>query len=109
LPKNFFLCEKKIVEKMTDIYCKDHHQIDQGLCRECTDLLNYVHKRLDHCFFGENKPVCGKCPIHCYQKEMREKITIVMRYAGPRMIYKHPILAIDHIFRSLKKVPLLKK
>ena len=103
------LREKKTAEKMTAIYCKANHKIDSGLCSECKDLLNYVQKRLDHCFFGERKPVCGKCPIHCYQKEMREKITTVMRYAGPRMIYKHPVLAIDHIIRSLKKVPVLKK
>ena len=45
------LREKKTAEKMTAIYCKANHKIDSGLCSECKDLLNYVQKRLEHCFF----------------------------------------------------------
>lgn len=42
------------------------------------------------------KPVCGKCKIHCYKPSMREKIKMVMRYSGPRMIYKHPVMLAKH-------------
>jgi hypothetical protein len=31
---------------------------------------------------------------------MREKIKAVMRYAGPRMIYRHPILAGKHFLNK---------
>jgi hypothetical protein len=34
---------------------------------------------------------------------MREKIKEVMRYAGPRLIYRHPILAIRHLLDGLKR------
>ena len=34
---------------------------------------------------------------------MREKIREVMRYAGPRMSYRHPLLAFYHFFDGMKK------
>ena len=46
--------------------------------------------------FGPDKPVCSKCPVHCYRPELRERIRGVMRYAGPRMLYRHPVLALRH-------------
>ncbi len=30
-------------------------------------LNAYADKRLDKCVFGENKPACKQCPVHCYQ------------------------------------------
>ncbi|MDR2525428.1 MAG: nitrous oxide-stimulated promoter family protein, partial [Oscillospiraceae bacterium] len=32
----------------------------------------------------------------CYRADMREKIRAVMRYAGPRMLLHHPVMAIRH-------------
>ena len=37
---------------------------------------------------------------------MREKIRMVMRYSGPRMIYKHPIAAIWHMIDRRRKEPI---
>jgi len=37
---------------------------------------------------------------------MRKKIRAVMRYSGPRMIYRHPALAIAHLIDRLRKEPL---
>jgi hypothetical protein len=34
---------------------------------------------------------------------MREKVKGVMRYAGPRMTYRHPVLAIFHFLDGFKK------
>ena len=68
----------------------------RALCPECQDLASYVSLRLDHCRFGETKPTCAKCPVHCYQRERRERIKEVMRYAGPRMIWEHPWLSLRH-------------
>jgi hypothetical protein len=33
---------------------------------------------------------------------MRETIRIVMRYAGPRMLVYHPILAIQHLLDGMR-------
>ena len=30
-------------------------------------LNAYADKRLDKCVFGEEKPACKQCPVHCYQ------------------------------------------
>lgn len=95
--------EKKTVELMLRIYCKDHHHPADGLCLDCRELLNYALKRLTHCKFGEGKPTCGKCTVHCYKPEMRQRIIEVMRYAGPRMPLNHPIIAIRHLIDGFKK------
>ncbi|MDY5655574.1 MAG: nitrous oxide-stimulated promoter family protein, partial [Prevotella sp.] len=55
---------------------------------------------LDRCRYGEHKPTCKQCPIHCYRPEMKEKIRGIMRWAGPRMILYHPIAAIRHLLRE---------
>ena len=33
---------------------------------------------------------------------MREKIRVVMRYSGPRMLFHHPILTIKHMVEERK-------
>jgi hypothetical protein len=53
--------------------------------------------RLDRCPYFPNKPTCANCPTHCYKPDMREQVRAVMRYAGPRMLIKHPILAVFHL------------
>ncbi len=89
--------EKKTVEAMIKLYCKDNHKPSEDFCPDCLDLLTYSKKRAENCKFKEDKPVCGNCTIHCYKKDMREKIRQVMRYSGPRMILHHPIMAVQHI------------
>jgi hypothetical protein len=87
--------ERKTVSAMLQIYCRDQHQ--GALCGDCQDLMNYVNLRLDRCRFGEAKPTCAKCPVHCYQRDRREQIRAVMRYAGPRMMWEHPWLSLGHL------------
>ncbi len=98
--------EKKIIKAMLVLYCQDHHipTADQ-LCSGCRDLMAYAYQRLDKCPFGSEKPTCAKCPIHCYEPDKREQIRQVMRYAGPRMLHKHPVLGLKHLIDGLKKVP----
>lgn len=90
-------------EKMLAIYCQGWHQTGPALCRDCQELLHYAIERLNRCKFGGQKPVCAKCPIHCYRPDMREKVKDVMRYAGPRMIYRHPVLAIRHVMDGFRR------
>jgi hypothetical protein len=90
------LRELETIEAMTRIYCADHHDAPHP-CVDCQALMTYASKRLALCTYGEDKPVCAKCQIHCYGKAMREKVREVMRYAGPRMILRHPWLALMHV------------
>jgi hypothetical protein len=92
--KNRLAREWRTIELMVRIYCRDHHETE--LCPECQGLLDYASVRLDRCRFGAEKPTCAKCPVHCYQKERREQVRVVMRYAGPRMLWEHPILSLRH-------------
>ena len=95
---------KKTISAMIKMNCKNKHQVKEDLCAECKELLDYVHYRMDKCKFGENKPACSKCPVHCFGKEMRRKIISVMRHAGPRMLIRHPIFAFQHIIDFIRKV-----
>lgn len=87
--------ESNTVTAMLNIYCRQQH--GGPLCAECQDLKRYVHLRLERCRFGEEKPTCAKCPVHCYQRDRREQIKAVMRFAGPRMLWKHPWLSLCHL------------
>jgi len=97
--------EKVTIAKMVKLYCRLVHLSNGEMCEECNELLNYAHKRIDLCQYSVDKPVCNKCPIHCYKKDMREKIRQVMRFSGPRMIRYHPFLAIMHILDKFKEAP----
>jgi hypothetical protein len=90
------LRELETIEAMTRIYCADHHRTREP-CNDCQALMTYAAKRLAVCTFGEEKPVCARCQVHCYGKAMRDKVREVMRYAGPRMIWRHPWLALMHV------------
>jgi hypothetical protein len=102
--------ERETVELMIKLYCKNHHFNNKELCTECNGLLEYADIRLGKCPYKEEKPPCSKCPIHCYEPDYRTKIRSIMRYSGPRMLFRHPILAIYHKIDGSKKVkPLSKK
>lgn len=73
-----------------------------SLCPQCQALLDYAHQRLERCKFGEDKPSCTRCPVHCYKPAMREQIRQVMRYSGPRMLLHDPIMAIRHLWDFLR-------
>ena len=46
--------EKEIIDLMIKIYCNKKHKTKKDeLCDECKELLEYAHKRLDFCKFGE--------------------------------------------------------
>ncbi len=95
--------EAKTVAAMIGRYCRDHHQSSSTLCEECEQLLAYARKRLHNCPFQEGKTTCGKCPVHCYGPSQRTRIREVMRYAGPRMIFSNPVMALMHLLDGLRK------
>ncbi|NEZ47118.1 nitrous oxide-stimulated promoter family protein [Clostridium niameyense] len=90
--------EKNIVELMIKIYCRKNHGCKDKLCPQCEQLKEYAHLRLSNCKFGDKKSSCKKCPIHCYKKDMKEKIKKVMRFSGPRLLIYNPIAVIKHLF-----------
>jgi len=102
--------ERKTIESMFAIYCRDQHAAPSGeLCGECHALQDYALQRLERCPFQENKPTCANCAVHCYKPEMREQVRQVMRYAGPRMLLRHPMLAVRHLMDGKRRTPALPK
>ncbi len=100
--------EKQIVAEMIRLYCRKKHGQNE-LCPECAQLLQYASQRSDRCPFMETKTFCSNCRVHCYKAEMREKIRIVMRFSGPRMLFHHPVLALRHLIEDQKEKRRLKK
>lgn len=100
--------EKVLVCQMIALYCKKNHG-GKALCPDCAALDAYARQRSDKCPFMETKTFCSNCKVHCYQPEMREKIRAVMRFSGPRMIFRHPLLAVRHVVETRKEKRRLEK
>lgn len=100
--------ERRTITAMIGIYCRDHHDRnhqdagDAGLCPDCAELLRYANQRLDVCVFGESKTPCNDCSVHCYSQTRRARIVEIMRYAGPRMPLRHPLLGLHHFLDKLR-------
>lgn len=91
--------EKEIqtIEQMIRLYCRQKEKNNE-LCPACNELISYARSRLTHCPFGDKKPACKHCKIHCYKPEMREHMRMVMRFSGPRMIFYAPAEVFRHLF-----------
>ena len=100
--------ELKTIRAMVRMYCRGHgHECGDALCADCGELMAYATRRLERCVFGDAKPTCANCVVHCYSAAMREKVRVVMRWAGPRMLLRHPILGITHLLDGRRPVPAL--
>ena len=88
--------EKSVVRQMVSLYCR-HKLGCKNMPDEYRELTDYACRRLDRCRFGNGKPSCKRCPVHCYSPDRREMIRRVMRWAGPRMIIYSPLAAIRHL------------
>jgi hypothetical protein len=87
------------INKMIALYCKLKHG-NYTLCSECESLFLYANQKLLKCPFGDKKPECRDCKIHCYNAEMRQKMKIVMKFSGPRMIIYHPTDFFKHLINK---------
>lgn len=92
--------EKAVVERMIRLYCRKREG-NRALCPACEELLRYAHARLSRCPFGARKKTCRLCAVHCYKPVMRERMREVMRFAGPRMLFHHPLSALRHLWQEL--------
>lgn len=93
--------ELKTLMAMIILYCRHRHE-GEPLCVECTALARYAERRLERCIFGDAKPTCSNCVVHCYRADMRERVREVMRWAGPRMLFRHPVLAVRHMIDGMR-------
>lgn len=97
--------ERKTIDAMIRLFCLDQHGMKGSLCVQCAELQAYARQRLEKCPYGDDKPTCANCPIHCYKPALREQVQTVMRHAGPRMLRYHPVLAIRHMLAEQRPAP----
>ena len=95
--------ETESLLKMVEIFCNGHHGFDGELCDDCRDLSENAMACVSLCPYGAGKPVCGRCPTNCFPDGNYARIKTVMRYAGPKMLYKHPLLTAIHLFDAMRK------
>jgi len=98
--------EKQTIQKMLKLY-ERKHPLANASPGHYQQLFDYASKRLDRCAYGEQKPACKHCPIHCYQPAKREEMKQIMRWGGPRMLFHHPILTVLHLIDDRRPVPSL--
>ncbi|MFH1009394.1 MAG: nitrous oxide-stimulated promoter family protein [Candidatus Latescibacterota bacterium] len=103
VPRSRMRREGRTVAAMMRVYCRAHHGTRDKLCGECDALLQVAWERLKKCRYRAAKPTCAHCPTHCYRKAQREQIRAVMRFAGPRMLYRHPVLAVLHLLDGFRR------
>jgi len=92
--------------RFLSMYCKAHHGhrlrkpfrfdyrklpakvlADVNLCDECTRLLRHAVVKRVLCPL-DPKPRCRHCPDHCYRPLYRDQMSTVMKYSGPRSLFK---------------------
>jgi hypothetical protein len=84
---------------MIDMYCRYNHGADER-CESCQELYEYAYRWALKCPFGKEKPIFGRCQIHCYNPNMNFKINDIMKFSGTKVISSHPILAFQHLMSS---------
>ena len=101
--------EKRMVDAMVLIYCEAHHGSSGAPCVNCAELGVYAKSRLENCRYQEKKPVCGRCGLTCYNMQNKEYAEAVFNYAGPRMMFEHPLLGLQHFLDAFRNNDQLKK
>lgn len=97
--------EKRTVSAMIKLYCRKHHHASGAAAPrcDCRALEQYAHARLERCPLASSKPSCRRCTIHCYNPAMREQMRKVMRWSGPRMLWRHPLMALRHLWDERRR------
>ena len=104
--------EMRLVDSMIDLYAAAHRhdpsksdsKLIEAAVPDAEALKAYTHKRIEQCRYRgkQEKPFCNVCPVHCYKPEMRQQIRAVMRYRGPRMLFRPPILSLLHLIGTIR-------
>ncbi|KGF35836.1 nitrous oxide-stimulated promoter family protein [Hoylesella buccalis] len=92
--------DQETIRLMIDLYCRHHLRLNE-VSEAYRQLGDYACERLQLCKFGEQKPACKDCSVHCYKPDMRQQIREVMRRAGPRMVFYALLATCRHLIQIL--------
>lgn len=102
--------ETRTISQMVSLYCAGNHdphlrteraECGEAVCEACRELDEYACLRTRRCRRMAEKVSCNLCQNHCYAPAMQERIRQVMRYAGPRMLLKHPVTALRYLAKKV--------
>jgi hypothetical protein len=79
-----------------------------GLCPECFALVKESVRHTNRCRHLAYKTFCHHCPTPCYALSVREKIRPIMRYSGPRLVMKHPVLGFQYFALTAQHAQVIK-
>ena len=97
----------RVLADFISVFCRENHRAESKdifpikddrlrctldgkelvLCLDCRQLLNHGIAKLLLCSY-DPKPMCKKCPTHCYAPVYRERLRQVMKFSGLYLI-KH--------------------
>ena len=128
--------EKQIFFLMAGIYCQDVHSfaetkvsaLDIGydektnswllqnrhfakyqFCPECIELVKTVFIHTQRCPHSVYKTFYHECPTMCYPKEIKEKISLIMRHSRKKLIKKHPVYSFRFLVKLINNKNKIKK
>lgn len=113
--------DTRIVAGLGSIYCTNHHADRDRprlasdaaalgvygrkvpkLCDECAAHIRYAEQRRAFCP-KDPKPFCAHCNTHCYKANEAEWQRQMMRYAGPKSLFRgHAIPGMRHALEARK-------
>ena len=117
--------DRRTLAALFGIYCRAHHAPaardagavrgdatgrdagaaagrDAGaLCAECAEAMETALERTRNCPHG-HKHNCQDCTTKCSGGQQRERVRAIMRYAAPRMAFRHPIMTMEYLAKKLR-------
>lgn len=120
------LFEKKVFLLMTAIYCEDKvacskksinkycfdGEIDEFISSrprlwkyklndEYYELVMKAFRHIERCPHSFYKTFCHQCPTTCYKASDLEQIEPIMKYAGRKIMMKHPLIGLRFVINLL--------
>lgn len=93
------------MEAIGSIYCcGNHDDVIRGediMCPECRKAIEGTLQRAEACPHG-HEGNCQDCDTHCQRGEAQQSIKRIMRYAAPRMAFRHPLMTATYLRKKLR-------
>lgn len=97
--------DRRTLEAIGQIYCSGNHarvlKDEGGMCVECREAIEQTLDRTRSCPHGHELN-CEDCSTHCQRGDAQARIKAIMRYAAPRMAFRHPIMAVGYLRKKMK-------
>lgn len=78
------------------------------LCPECLDLSKESAKHTNRCRHLAYKTL-PPLPDACYANRQEKRIRPIMRYSGPRIMTRHPVLGVQYMVLTARHARIIKR